>query len=40
MGKVVKKNMVSRGVSRAESIVSYEEESVDEINHKIEDLIE
>ena len=32
--------MVSVGISRAESIVSFEEESIDEINHKIEELID
>lgn len=33
--------MVSRGVSRAESMISFEEESADdEINNKIEELIE
>lgn len=35
-----KKNMVSRGVSRGESMMSFEEESVDEINNKIEELID
>jgi uncharacterized protein with PIN domain len=35
-----KKNMVSRAVSRGESMMSFEEESVDEINNKIEELIE
>jgi hypothetical protein len=32
--------MVSRGVSRGESMMSFEEESVDEINNKIEELID
>jgi hypothetical protein len=35
-----KKNMVSRAVSRGESMMSFEEESVDEINNKIEELID
>lgn len=35
-----KKNMVSRAVSRGESMISFEEESVDEINNKIEELID
>lgn len=35
-----KKNMVSRAVSRVESMMSFEEESVDEINNKIEELID
>jgi hypothetical protein len=32
--------MVSRAVSRGESMMSFEEESVDEINNKIEELID
>jgi hypothetical protein len=32
--------MVSRAVSRAESMLSIEEDSIDEINHKIEELID
>ncbi len=39
-GKGGKKNMVSRAVSRAESMLSIEEDSIDEINHKIEELID
>ena len=39
-GKAGKLNMVSRAISRAESMISFEEDSVDEINHKIEELID
>ncbi len=35
-----KKNMVSRAVSRGESMISFEEESADEIHNKIEELID